>query len=262
MCSTYCAHTIIKPNPIPNIKSKIVQSKESLNTYISYVVKKSIEILKNNDGLLIITPSRDKNHSISCSEFTDFNVAKGTNIPKAVKEKIQIELDRNKMIKEFDVIPHNSAQSIGSNQYADFTNIFITSRYFKNPHAILKFNKSSKCQTTKLDWQVRSNIQSIGRVGRNKQKIKVYFLGSEKNYSSTVRIIRKLENSSINSLRSNILSDIHKLLNKYPDFIVNKTLDIPLQEIFEIVPRSERKRKEYRNLVLKLETLGVNLNIT
>jgi len=250
----YCNIHFIKPlKGVEKVKSKITGSKNSLNKYLNFVTDESKKILQKSENLLVVTTSRDTDNIIKYEHTYD--EASGTNITEEIKKRLLKEFDDT---YQFDVIGHNSSQAIGSNNYADFTNIFIASKYYNNQEAINIFNKLNKCKTTKTNWNTRSNLQSIGRIGRNGQKINIYLLGNKGDYIETLDII---DVHKLTTLQKQHWDSFLVLKQHYPDIIDNKNLVLKLDEIFNILPRSEKKKKKYYALIKSLKNIGITLEI-
>ena len=56
--------------------------------------------------------------------------------------------------------------------------------------------------------------------------------------------------------------ELRILADKYGELVSGKQIEITLQELLTLIPRTRKRSDAYRGLASKLERLGVKLNIT
>ena len=56
--------------------------------------------------------------------------------------------------------------------------------------------------------------------------------------------------------------ELRNLADKYGELISGKQIEVSLQELLKLIPRTRKRSDAYRGLASKLELLGVRLNIT
>ena len=61
---------------------------------------------------------------------------------------------------------------------------------------------------------------------------------------------------------SNDDPELRILADKYGELVSGKQIEVTLQELLALIPRTRKRSDAYRGLASKLERLGVKLNIT
>ena len=61
---------------------------------------------------------------------------------------------------------------------------------------------------------------------------------------------------------SNDDPELRILADKYGELVSGKQIEITLQELLALIPRTRKRSDAYRGLASKLERIGVKLNIT
>lgn len=222
------------------------------------------------------------------------NYGRGNNDPNdlsfldLVKERLgrKRKLDKNL----YDIIYYGSALGKSTNEFKDFTHIILCGTWHIVNSETAKFNEHFGTvikNESHIQWYY---TQLLSRIGVRKHDGKTYHIHYSEDYNAS--FIEKLKDVFSNKpasglvpdpsicpewlsekfdllkIRNNHRSEIALLVSmdeKIRDAIktdTSLTIDVPLRELFKIIPRSRRKKDQYKRLKGALAALGVIFNIT
>lgn len=281
-----------------NCENKITDSyiREKINS----TVKRLSEIIKSNTQTLIFTWMNFKTDNSEVNdeidEFSGNIIENSNNIilnktfsfPNYIKFKLE-ELGFNEG-KEFSIEYYGSGRDKAINDYRDYDAVVLLGKYVVPNNAIKNFNMSYDSTIGFTEYYSNRVMQAICRTNIRLHNpdlstniymssdwsnsivnyIKYYLginissiseIGDEVNINYYIKCLRekgltpkKAENiAKLCLVNSNIFTSI--MINMRYEF------DIRLEDLYSILPKSQKKSKEYNSLVNLLDKLGIKINI-
>jgi hypothetical protein len=257
-------------------------NEESLIEKLELVSNELYNIINNNDNTLVITwmnlkmkgeEANDESKSI-INDKTYINPK--FNLPRYYKDS----LSKKGLINGYEIIHYGSGLDKATNKFKDYDAIVFLGEFHVPNYVITDFNSRYQCNTTSELYSMHRVVQAICRTRirkHNGEGINVYF--SEDWNKNIIESVRKyMGNGTIdinsssriltNKIKGKLSSSILELMRVYPKIknsIESDTqydLILTLDEIYKIIPKSQKKVKEYYPLINALRKIGINLTIT
>jgi NifU-like protein involved in Fe-S cluster formation len=213
------------------------------------------------------------------------NFKKGSEIDyldndEEVKSVVSNYLDTRALSGKYEIIHYMSGLDKATNQFKDFDSVVFLGKFQVPDKVIEQFNIDYWSNTDRDKYTLYQLVQAICRTRirkHNGEGINVYF--SEDWNKNIIESVRKyMGNGTIdinsssriltNKIKGKLSSSILELMRVYPKIknsIESDTqydLILTLDEIYKIIPKSQKKVKEYYPLINALRKIGINLTIT
>lgn len=204
------------------------------------------------------------------------------NFPKVLNESL-VESGVNP--DNFSIIYRGSGQDRGSNEYMDYQNIVFLGEWHIPDNIVGDINKMFGCKCSFRDYMKSLVIQTICRIRIRKHlglPVKVYF-SSDIDYNLMAEVQEYfIKNSSEHCRIEGVKKPCRKytrpekkqimdmvLLYSYDPNIRNSiengtgcSFNIPLDELYKIIPKPRKGKDRYNELVKLLINKGITMNIT
>ena len=281
----------------PKLDSSIVSPDEYIKDRIKYTVDSLENILKSNEKTLIFTWKNLKSRGpedINDEESSDEEFVKSSSEVNSSKEfynYISSELSNRGFIegKDFSIEYYGSGRDKAINDYRDYDAVVLLGKYQVPDKVISEFNLAYDASITSVEYYSNRVIQAICRTRIRKHEglsLNIYMSSEWSN--DVVRYVSKYLNTGVASTvivdkKESIDYMCSKLIDKgltpswskkisilgsynrnIFDSIINDVkyiTEVSLDELYEVLPMSEKKIRAYKSIVSKLGDLGITLNI-
>ena len=281
----------------PKIDSSIVDPDSYIKDKIKSTIDSLENILKLNKKTLIFTWKNLKSREsedINDEDSSDKEFVKSSNEVNSSKEfynYISSELSNRGFMKDrdFSIEYYGSGRDKAINDYRDYDAVVLLGKYQVPDKVISEFNLAYDTTITSTEYYSNRVIQAICRTRIRKHEglsLNIYMSSDWSN--EVIRYVSKYLNTGVASTvivdkKDSIDYMYSELINKgltpswskkiatlstynrnIFDSIINEvqySTEISLNEIFEILPMSEKKLRSYDSIVSKLSKLGIILNI-
>lgn len=214
------------------------------------------------------------------------NGSKDTEYYKNVKSCLESSHMINKEM--YDVIYYGSAECKSTNKYRDFYEIILAGDWSYSNSDVAKFNKHFGVKIDARSQKLWYFVQLLCRIGIRLYDGKEYSVcySSDFNYDFIYELENYLtkgvlpnnevkndeysmlkEYLSSSGVRSNYLPEIISLCRYDPliaEYLLRQekySLSITLDEIYKLIPKDDKKKRKYDNLVRVLNNLRITLTI-
>lgn len=267
-----------------NLERKQVRTENTfiIDEKINQNVNELSNIISRNNKTLIVTWKDFKDEEIK---------PKGKNIYSVSSMYLNEDLSlpdvyTNRLITighkydRFKVIHYMSGLDKATNKFRDFDAIVFLGKFRVPNYAVGDFNRDYRVETDIDRFSLYQLVQAITRTRIRNHRgdhINIYFsddwdnkiIEMTKYYLSNNEVHTKSsENEFLLNIRPKWRSDISVLMNSYPnlkDAILRNEgciMEVSLDDIYNLIPRKERKVRSYYPLISYLETLNIDLIIT
>ena len=190
---------------------------------------------------------------------------------------------------DYSITYFGAADTKSTNQYRDYQNIILLGDWNTPENFAASVREAFKSETTIEDYRVWYYTQLLCRIGIRKLNngcFKVYYTNDYKpkfidqlkeylnmnKYTPTIKAKSTKgwldKRAKENSIREPQKGDIEKLAIVYPnlksEIVASHTysISLSLDEVYEICPKKEKRRRAYQPLVEALRKLNVTLSVT
>ena len=195
---------------------------------------------------------------------------------------------RNVLPDQFAIEYYGSGKDKAINDYRDFDSIVFLGNYQVPNYVIDDFNTMFESTTSSTEYYANRVVQAIcrGRIRKhNGEEMNIYFSSDWNDDVINYSMSYLTGSSNIHSIVApNISRNAYERLREigitpkkaekiaklceYDDGILNAieknvihTTNITLDKIYELIPMSMKKSKEYNSILKSLDQLGITVNI-
>lgn len=271
-------------------EKEFIESKNSRDENWNIVYDSLINIINNPEstGTLIICwkgyKIKDNDDNDYIEKYSTTDTLGKYNRTFELPKNIKLELINRGAVSGFEIIHYMSGLDRATNEFRDFNQIIFLGDFMIPNNVVDKFNMDYRVCTTPELFRTYQMIQAISRIRIRNHKgesINIFYTDDiDKKHID--RIMMYLNNFDADTIKESIIvsegeldfikpkwrKEVEILCNLDPEFKrsicggIPYKIDISLDDLYEIIPRGNRKKVEnYNPIVNYLRKFNVMLNI-